>query len=582
MFRATRVCNGIVHGQLLLRFANWNFAIGFVIAWFAAFENTSLLTRDARLAKSGFSLSFRSRVETSPDSGRYHSIVSEETWDPAKTAVIVCDVWDLHHSINAVRRVKELAPRIDEVLKTARAKGAIIIHAPSECMENYATNVGRKRAQEVPLVTPMPADIGQWCHKIESEESAVYPIDQSDGGEDDDLTEHAAWANELKAMGRNPRSPWKSQSSLITIDSDRDYISDKGEEIWSILNARDIENVILVGVHTNMCVLGRPFGLRQMAKNGKRVVLIRDLTDTMYNPLSRPFVNHHTGTDLIVEYIEQHICPTITSDQFLGGLPFRFASDQRPLVVFVMAEDEYETNQTLPRFAAEHLGKDFRVAHVFASETNPNDLPGLEVLQQADVAVLSIRRRPLPPKQLEVFRKFVQSGKPVIGIRTASHAFSLRDAAPPTGLESWPEFDVQVLGGNYSGHHGNELLPSIQVIAENQNDRLLSGVESVPFQSGGSLYKTSPLAKSTNQLLVGSIPGEKSEPVAWTFKRADGGKSFYTSLGHKLDFENPAFVRLLLNSIYWASEKETKEIPNLKNSLDRSRLENDLQGTSKR
>ena len=79
-----------------------------------------------------------------------------------------------------------------------------------------------------------------------------------------------------------------------------------------------------------MCVLGRPFGLRQMAKNGKKVVLVRDLTDTMYNPKRWPYVSHFAGTDLIVAHIERYVCPTITSDQLLGGKPFRFNNDKRP------------------------------------------------------------------------------------------------------------------------------------------------------------------------------------------------------------------------------------------------------------
>ena len=93
-----------------------------------------------------------------------------------------------------------------------------------------------------------------------------------------------------------------------------------------MLQAGEIKNVILVGVHTNMCVLGRPFGLRQLAKNGVNVVLMRDLTDSMYNPKSWPHVSHAEGTALIISHIEQHVCPTITSDQFLGGEPFEFAA----------------------------------------------------------------------------------------------------------------------------------------------------------------------------------------------------------------------------------------------------------------
>jgi hypothetical protein len=127
-------------------------------------------------------------------------------------------------------------------------------------------------------------------------------------------------------MGRNPKAPWKSQHAGIKI-RDEDVISDSGVEIWNVLEARGIKNVILLGVHTNMCVLGRPFGLRQMAKNGKNVVLMRDMTDTMYNPKASPYVSHFKGTDLIVEHIEKYVCPTITSDQIIGGTPFRFKGD---------------------------------------------------------------------------------------------------------------------------------------------------------------------------------------------------------------------------------------------------------------
>ena len=105
-------------------------------------------------------------------------------------------------------------------------------------------------------------------------------------------------------------------------------IGDSGIEVWNLLEEHGIEHVMLVGVHTNMCVLGRPFGLRQLAKNGKNVVLVRDLTDTMYNPKMPPMVSHFEGTRLIVEHIEKYVCPTITSDQLLGGKEFRFKGDK--------------------------------------------------------------------------------------------------------------------------------------------------------------------------------------------------------------------------------------------------------------
>lgn len=254
----------------------------------------------------------------------------QQNWIAAETAIIVCDVWDKHHCLNAVRRLEEFAPRMNEVLKDARRRGALIIHSPSDCMSAYEHHPARRRAIDVPHDKSAPKDVEYWCSRIPAEEVADYPIDQSDGGSDDDPQEHLVWAAELTALGRNPGLPWKMQSPLIEIDSDHDFISDKGDEVWNILQSRGIRNVILVGVHTNMCVLGRPFGLRQMVRGGKNVVLMRDMTDCMYNPECWPFVNHFTGNDLIVSHVERFVCPTITSDQLLGGQPFRSKYDTRP------------------------------------------------------------------------------------------------------------------------------------------------------------------------------------------------------------------------------------------------------------
>lgn len=256
-----------------------------------------------------------------------------ESWPAEKTALIVCDVWDAHHCLNAVKRLNEFAPRLNDVVTEARRRGVTIIHAPSDCMAAYADHPARKRALAVPLSSSLPEEITSWCTSIPAEESVEYPIDQSDGGEDDDPDEHAAWAAELAARGRDPKLPWKQQLETIKIDEAADFITDRGDEVWSILEARGIDHVILTGVHVNMCVLGRPFGLRQLARNGKRVVLMRDMTDSMYNPAAWPFVSHFEGTQRVIDHIERHVCPTITSDQLIGGQPFRFAGDtvtQRP------------------------------------------------------------------------------------------------------------------------------------------------------------------------------------------------------------------------------------------------------------
>lgn len=276
-------------------------------------------TVSALAAEAPLSFTLQSRVPAGK------TTLVKEPWLPSRTAIIVCDMWDLHHCKNAVTREVEMAPRMNEVLEKARKDGVLIIHAPSSCMKPYEGTPARERAKSAPAAARLPDKIAEWCKQIPAEEMAVYPLDQTDGGEDDDPVEHAAWAKELTAKGLNPKAPWTKQIDVLRIDQDKDAISDSGVEIWNLLEARNIDNVILMGVHLNMCVSGRPFGLRQMAKNGKHVVLMRDLTDTMYNPARWPFVSHSRGTELFVAHVEKRICPTITSDQLIGGKPFAFS-----------------------------------------------------------------------------------------------------------------------------------------------------------------------------------------------------------------------------------------------------------------
>jgi type 1 glutamine amidotransferase len=307
-----------------------------------------------------------------------------------------------------------------------------------------------------------------------------------------------------------------------------------------------------------MCVLGRPFSIRQLSYQGMNVALMRDLTDTMYNPRMAPYVSHFTGTDLVIEHIERHWCPTITSADVLGGTPYRFDDDQRPHAIIVMAEDEYETDETLPAFAPSHLGRDFKLSYVFANEEDRNDLPGIEVLADADLAILSVRRRVLPQGQMAVIRQFIAQGKPLVALRTASHAFELRDADVPEGYADWQGFDKEVLGCDYVGHHpsNTETGPKTYVWRADgaEGHPIVAGLSAGELEVPSTLYQSLPLGPRTTLLMMGRYGDvEPREPVAWTNTRDDGGRVFYTSLGHRGDFELPAFRRLLQNGIYWAA-----------------------------
>jgi nicotinamidase-related amidase len=500
-----------------------------------------------------FKLQLRTRVETSKDSGRYHTVTASETWDPAKTALIVCDVWDLHHCRNAVRRVEEFVPRLEQVLQEARRRGASIIHAPSACMDAYRDHPARRHALAVPRAKELPKDIGSWCSRIPSEERGRYPIDQSDGGEDDDAAEHRAWAEQLQAMGRNPKAPWKKQADGLTI-AEQDYISDKGDEIWSILQHRGIDHVILAGVHTNMCVLGRPFGLRQMARNGKHVVLLRDMTDTMYNPERWPFVSHFTGTDLIVEHIEKFVCPTITSNQLIGGKPFRFAKDTRRRLVMLIGLGVGKWQPTLSTFAVQQLGQDFAVSSVIARDTEPHDFPGIEALDEADILLISVHRMGLKLGEMAVVRRFIEAGKPAIGIGTARDVFSPDKRTVQAGVAEWPEFNRQVFGGDNHGPGMNIKGPRalVRVAAGADDHPIVTGLPKKDFAAHSLLFKVGPLADGTTVLLTGRQGDRPPEPVAWIFTRRDKGRSFSTTL-RPSDLSVPEIQRLLRNALYWSA-----------------------------
>jgi nicotinamidase-related amidase len=239
-------------------------------------------------------------------------------WDPHKTALIICDMWDDHWCRGAAARVTELAPVVNKFAHAARDRGVFVIHSPSTCVDFYKDTPQRKRALDAPLAAaPIPLSQAtrwgtKWCWPDPRREKEL-PIDDSDMGCD-------------CSPACTIRGPWTREISLIDIEP-ADAISDDGQEVYNLLAERGIDNILICGVHLNMCVLGRSFGIRQMVQLGKNVMLVRDLTDTMYNSRMRPFVNHFRGNDLMVEHVERYWCPTIASSDLLGGEPFRFMED---------------------------------------------------------------------------------------------------------------------------------------------------------------------------------------------------------------------------------------------------------------
>jgi nicotinamidase-related amidase/type 1 glutamine amidotransferase len=481
----------------------------------------------------------RSRMETK---GAFQMVEKTVEWDSRKTALVICDMWNEHWCHGATRRVAEMAPRMNEVVKVARQRGVLIIHCPSDTMKFYEGTPQRQLAQAAPKVEPK-VPLKNWCGLDRSHE-APLPIDDADGGCDD--------------QPRCPSgSPWQRQIDTIEV-RDGDAVTDSAEAYY-LMQQRGIENVLVMGVHLNMCVLGRPFSIRQMVAQGKNVLLMRDLTDTMYNSRQAPYVAHCVGTELMIEHVEKYWCPTVTSAAFLGGEPFRFNEDHRPRILFMIGEDEYQTKDTLPEFAAKEL--EWRGLRCTFAQEDPNDksnFVGLEALEEAELLLISVRRRTPSKAQMDLIRRHLAAGKPVVGIRTASHAFGAKPA--DNQHEGWDTFDVDIFGGNYQNHYGKGPATLARVPPETASHPILTGLGTNAIRFASSLYKCRDLAPATTVLLRGQLEGKDVvEPIAWT-NTNQNRRVFYTSLGSPDDFKEPAFRRLLRNAVLWSLNQPTPPV----------------------
>lgn len=253
-------------------------------------------------------VSTKKRIASPSGDGSFIVIDSIQHWKPSETAVLISDMWDKHWCPPATARVAELAPVLNNVVSIIRSKGGVIVHAPSELMEYYKDHPARVRAMQY-----SGKDFVQFTNGVEklpTEAGAEWPFDPNDEGCED----HNA----------NPHRVWSKQIDALKI-ADEDLITADGAQIGAFFNSHGIKNVIMMGVHTNMCVMHRTYGLRTMKRLGMNVVLVRDLTDLMYDPARYPYTSHWNGLNLMIEYIEKYVCPTVTSSDFTGEAPFVFS-----------------------------------------------------------------------------------------------------------------------------------------------------------------------------------------------------------------------------------------------------------------
>jgi nicotinamidase-related amidase len=251
-------------------------------------------------------LNLRQRREDPKGSRQFKVVARTVDWDVAETAIIVCDMWDDHHCKIAAQRVGVMVPRMNQVLTAARDRGVMIIFAPSETMNIYAGSPYRKRMEQARPASP-PVPIAQRCPRDPASSEPPLPIDAEKNDCDD------------CELGLVVRRHTRQHTGLDIIGFDG--ISDSGQEIYNFCEQLGIKNIVLMGVHTNWCILNRSFGIRQMTRLSRNVVLARDLTDALCDPREPPYVSHARGTELVVEHIEKYWCPSILSVDLTQVVP---------------------------------------------------------------------------------------------------------------------------------------------------------------------------------------------------------------------------------------------------------------------
>ncbi|MFM9911473.1 MAG: ThuA domain-containing protein [Chitinophagaceae bacterium] len=242
---------------------------------------------------------------------------------------------------------------------------------------------------------------------------------------------------------------------------------------------------------------------------------------------------------------------------------------KKPLIVFVTGDHEYSGESTLAVIAAElekNYGFRTKFLKAFPDHNSEENIPGLEILKEADVAVFFLRWRRLPADQIQLIEEYLKSGKPVVGFRTTTHAFNYPKGHP---LEKWNAFGEMVFnsppgwGGiaNHT-HYGHESSTDVTVIAKEAGNPILTGVNT-NFHSRSWLYQVLPNYPSRNSiaLMMGhsinpNTPAAYDNPVAWTGKNSYGAKFFFTTLGHPEDFDIEPFQHMVINAIHWASGKK--------------------------
>jgi hypothetical protein len=264
-------------------------------------------------------------------------------------------------------------------------------------------------------------------------------------------------------------------------------------------------------------------------------------------------------------------------------------------IVLVAGDEEYRSEEALPQ-----LGKILALHHGFKCTVlfpidpedgtihpNKSNIPGLEALKTADLMILALRFRDLPDEQMKFIADYVESGKPIMGLRTATHSFNIKKgktyAKYSWGSKEWDGgFGRQILGETWINHHGQHGKQSTRgLIAKGmESDPIVTGIKDGDIWGPTDVYTVRlPLPERTRRVIMGQVlvgmnatdeplEGKKNDPmmpVAWTreLKNPDGKftRVFTTTMGASQDLQSEGLRRLLVNAAYWTVGLEDRISP---------------------
>lgn len=254
-------------------------------------------------------------------------------------------------------------------------------------------------------------------------------------------------------------------------------------------------------------------------------------------------------------------------------------------IVLITGDQEYRSEESIPALAKileTRHGFHCTVLYSVNRQTGAIDpstmdnIPGLEALRKADLMVLFTRFLELPEDQMKEIIDYTNSGRPIVGLRTATHAFNyvkhLDSPYAKYGAQSKDGgYGRQVMGETWIAHYGTHQKESTRgvVAAGMQDHPILRGVRDIWGES--DVYEITGLSGDSRPLVMGQVllgmdpgsppdPGKKLMPVTWiktyTGETGKTDRVFMTTMGHVMDFKNEGFRRMVVNACYWAMGME--------------------------